>query len=159
MKSVKSRFGAVIILRNSLFVVTGSSLLKDLLFKTIALMTNSQVHHQEIWEIRDLFQSRKEIKVDTEDSKLNYSLELMVIGRLSLFYHHILSSIMDSDSLMVIVIALCALMILADNNAKIQYQNKLHTIQTVVVMIASKMEVGLLTDTLEFIEIYQSLRR
>lgn len=148
------RFGVVIIPRNSLSADIGLFPLKDLLFKMTAMMINSLVPHLEIWEIRVQFWLKKEMKVDTEVSKSNYSLELMVTGRLSSFSLLTPSLMMDMVSLMVIVTAIYAQLMLANNNANTLFLNKSLMMLTVVVMTASKTVAGLQTDTPESTEIY-----
>jgi len=79
---MKVRFGKVLIQKNSQSVDPGRFLLRDLLLKMTATMIKIQVHHPEIWEIRDPFSLRIRTSICTETSKSNFSRELTATGKL-----------------------------------------------------------------------------
>ncbi len=159
MMSIRLRFGNLTILRNSLYVA-GPFPHKDMPFNSIAMMTSSQVPHQEIWEIQVQSLSRKRTWIGIETSTSKCLPEPTAIGKSDYSYLPIHSSnqVALMDSLMATQIALNALPPNAGKSAirvclTARPSRMIHVDTT-----ALRMEAGSKEFTLECIEISGQLR-
>jgi len=90
MISEKLRSGTPLIQRNTLYVDTGLSVLKDSPFNKTVMMIKIQDLHLEICRTRDQSLSKNATLTNTDTSTFK-CLSLMQDGRSNLFSHHTLS--------------------------------------------------------------------
>lgn len=151
------RSGPVITLRNSPSAA-GSSLQKDTLSKTIAMMIKTQVPPPETWVTTAVSLSSKKMSTNTETLRNNSSPEPMETGK-SRWYSPLTPSerMVLWVSQMVNQIAANVLVL----NATVA-PNPCHSVKpsklTLAVMIAFKTDNGLRVSTPEFIEMLKSFK-